>query len=614
MRYIGCKTKILAEIDKLLEEKNLLVNNLSFFDAFTGTGVVAQHYKNIYEISANDNLYFASVIAEAKLNMKDLSFSKLDINPFDFFNAIDYQQSLPKGFISLNFSLDGSERMYFSVENARKIDFIRQNIESWFNDNLITYTEKCYLIASLLESVSKVSNVAGVYGAYLKQWDIRALKPMKYLPIDENPKVHKVCKTYNEDVSNLIDKIEGDIIYLDPPYTKNQYSVQYHLLETIALYDNPTLKGITGARDMSMKSSEFSKDGKVHIAFEQIIAKAKFKHIILSYSSDGIMSKDYIESVLKRYGKKDTYECRIISYSRYKNSRTQDKQNHYEYLFYIEKKNDVIYESPLNYIGGKYSLLNFLKQYIPKDIHTFYDLFGGGFNVGANINANKIIFNDINFRVKDIIQFLYECNLFEFYKYIKSSIKKHNLSKNNKESYIVYRTKYNKQNEADKKIEHLFLLIMYGFQQQIRFNSKYEFNNPVGQAGFNDNILEKIISFSNNIKNKDIEFYSQDYSYFLNKITPNDFVYLDPPYLITLGSYNDGKRGFNGWNEKEEIRLLNFIDELNNKGIRFMLSNVITHKDKHNTILEDWINRHKYKIIPFDKQVRGRNELIITNY
>ena len=100
-------------------------------------------------------------------------------------------------------------------------------------------------------------------------------------------------------------------------------------------------------------------------------------------------------------------------------------------------------------------------------------------------------------------------------------------------------------------------MILYGFQQQIRFNSSYEFNNPVGESGFNDSIREKIVSFSREIKEKDIFFFSQDYSKLIDKIDNKCLVYIDPPYLITLGSYNDGKRGFNGWNESEEIRLLN---------------------------------------------------------
>lgn len=613
MRYIGNKTKILDEIDKLIEEKNLNTKGLKFFDAFTGTASVAHHYKDKYNLIANDNLYFSYVIAEAKLNSKSKMFENLGFDPFEFFNSAD--TSSFEGFISKNFAPKFSSRMYFSDENAELIDFIRQTIENWYVEEKITENEKYFLIASLIESVSKVANVAGVYGAYLKTWDPRAVKRMTYMPIDNSPYVDNLAEIYNDDILNVIKKVSGDILYLDPPYTKNQYSVQYHLLETIALYDNPILKGKTGARDMSKQCSDFSKNGEVQIAFEELIANAKFRHIILSYSSDGLMSKEYIESVLKRYGKKETYTFKKFSYRRYKNNKAEDKENHCEYLFYIEKKEEVNFSSPLNFIGGKHDLIDFLKSHMPKNINTFYDLFGGGFNVGINIDANKVVYNDVNFKVRELLEYITNANIKEFYKYISQTIAKLGLSKENKGSYLKLREKYNNTPISRRDCRDLFLLIMFGFQQQIRFNSNLDYNNPVGQAGFNDKVLEKLISFARITKQKKVFYYSEDYSRFIDYINEDDFVYIDPPYLITLGSYNDGKRGFNGWNEKEEIRLLSFLDELNSKDIKFMLSNVLIHKEKTNQILKDWIIKNNYKVIEYGEKARGnRSEIIIVNY
>ena len=613
MRYIGNKTKILDEIDHLIKDKGLDKNGLRFFDAFTGTASVAHHYKDKYNLIANDNLYFSYVIAEAKLNSKSNMFETLGFDPFNYFNNMDTSEV--EGFISSNFAPRLSERMYFSDENARFIDFIRQTIEDWFVNEKITENEKYFLIASLIESVSKVANVAGVYGAYLKNWDPRAIKRMAYLPIDNKPYVNTLAEIYNDDILNVIRKVSGDILYLDPPYTKNQYSTQYHLLETIALYDNPILKGKTGARDTHSQTSNFSKMGNVHIAFEELIANAKFKHIILSYSSDGLMSKEYIESVLKRYGKKDSYEFRKFSYRRYKNSIAEDKDDHCEYLFYVEKKEAVNYSSPLNFIGGKHDMIDFLKSYMPKEINCFYDLFGGGFNVGLNVNANKIVYNDINFKVRELLEYITNANIQDFYKYITQTIVKFNLSKENKDSYLKLREKYNNTPIASRDCRDLFLLIMFGFQQQIRFNNNLNYNNPVGQAGFNDKILEKLISFSRITKQKKVFYYSEDYTRFLDYIEKNDFVYIDPPYLITLGSYNDGKRGFNGWNIKEEERLLAFLDKLHAKNVRFMLSNVLTHKNKTNEILKSWIAKNNFKVIEYKQKARGnRSEIIIINY
>lgn len=613
MRYIGNKGKIVEQIDDLIKLVKIDKENYTFFDAFSGTATVGNHFKDKFKIIANDTLYSSYVITQAKLNTPDMKFSKLNINPFELFNDVTKQK---KDFIYNNYSLGGSERMYFSEANASRIDYIRSKIEEWFTSGKIDSKEYYYLIACLLESVSKVANVAGVYGAYLKKWDPRAIKPMKFIRVDIEKNESKFeNEVYNEKIEELINDVSGDILYLDPPYTKNQYSVQYHILETIALYDNPEIKGITGSRDTSNLTSDFSKIGNVHVAFEKIIARANFKHIILSYSSDGIMSKEYIESVLKRHGKPETLVFKRIEYKRYLNSKAKDKE-HYEYLFYIEKKDSEInYSSPLNYIGGKADMIEFLKRNAPNNIDRFVDLFGGGFNVGINFNCEQLIYNDCNFKVKELLEMFRNEDTVEIYKYIEKMIKRYKLEHGKKEPYLRIRKLYNSTPVENRNPKLLYLLVLYGFQQQIRFNSSYDYNNPVGQAGFNDKLAEKLISYCRNLKEKNVSFYSNDFTSLDDLINKNTFVYCDPPYLITLGSYNDGKRGFNGWNESEEVRLLKYLEKLNKKGVKFMLSNVLEHKQLTNTLLIDWINKNGFKVIAYDGKARkNRNEVIIINY
>lgn len=613
MRYIGSKTKIVNQIDDLIKCLKLNINNYTFFDAFSGTGTVGNYFKDKYKIIANDTLYSSYVMTQAKLNTPDMKFSKLNIDPFEEFN--DESNQL-KGFIYNNYSLGGSERMYFSESNAARIDYIRTKIEEWYINSKIDSKEYYYLIACLLESVSKVANVAGVYGAYLKSWDPRAIKPMKYIKV-EMEKYDSLFENevYNEKIEELINDISGDILYLDPPYTKNQYSVQYHLLETIALYDNPEIRGVTGARDTSNLTSDFSKNGNVQVAFEKIIARANFKHIILSYSSDGIMSKEFIESVLKRHGKPETLVFKKIEYKRYLNSKAKDIE-HYEYLFYIEKKDSGInYASPLNYIGGKADMVDFFKKNAPKNIDRFVDLFGGGFNVGINFDCEQLIYNDCNFKVRELLETFRNEDTVELYKYIDKMIKKYSLKHGDKGPYLKIRELYNNTPIEKRDPKLLYLLVLYGFQQQIRFNSSYDYNNPVGQAGFNDKLSEKLISYCRNLKEKNVSFYSKDFTDMDDLINKNTFVYCDPPYLITLGSYNDGKRGFNGWNEAEETRLLKYLVKLDKRGVKFMLSNVLEHKGVKNELLITWINKNGFKVIEYKGKARkNRNEVIIVNY
>ena len=275
MRYIGNKNKILNYIETLINDKKINEENYTFCDAFSGTATVGNYFKDKFKIIANDNLYTSYVMSQARLNTPDLKFELLGLDPFKIFN--DENNKL-KGFIYKNFSPGGSERQYFSSDNASRIDFIRTKIEHWYNHDKLTRNEYYYLIACLIESVSKVANVAGVYGSYLKMWDPRAIKPLKFIHVEQlKEKALYENEVYNKNIEELINDISGDILYLDPPYTKNQYSVQYHLLETISLYDEPDLKGKTGARDTSKQTSKFSKPGDVHIEFEKIIAKAKFK-------------------------------------------------------------------------------------------------------------------------------------------------------------------------------------------------------------------------------------------------------------------------------------------------------------------------------------------------
>lgn len=613
MRYIGNKEKILKEIENVIIYNKLNKKCCSFCDAFSGTSTVGEHFKDKFQIIANDNLYLSYVISQAKLNTPDGKYLNLGFNPFEYFNNTNETLN---GFIYKNYSLGGSERMYFSAENAQKIDFIRWKIEEWKENQKITDSEYYFLIASLLESVSKVANVAGVYGAYLKKWDPRAVKPMKFIPVEitkENAK--SINYVYNEKIEKFIEQIEGDILYLDPPYTKNQYSVQYHLLETIAKYDNPEIKGITGARDTSDQTSSFSRDGEVQIEFERLIAKAKFKHIILSYSSAGIMSKEYIESVLKRYGKEETYKFKKFTYRKYLNHKAEKEGEHFEYIFYIEKKEKekINYYSPLNYMGGKSEMMDFIKEYSPSNIKRVIDVFGGGFNVGINYNVPEIIYNDCNYKVKELIKMFKDTDTLEIYKYLTNMIKKYKLEKGQKEPYTRVREIYNRPEPPIRDPKLLYLLILYGFQQQIRFNSNLEYNNPVGQSGFNDKIFEKLVSFSREIKQKNITFISEDFEYLAKYVDEDTFFYCDPPYLITLGSYNDGKRGFNGWNENDEIRLLEFLKKIHDNGGKFMLSNVIEHKEKTNEILKKWIKKNKFELIEY-KGKSKRKEIIVINY
>ena len=206
-------------------------------------------------------------------------------------------------FIYNNYSPGGSERKYFTEKNAARIDFFRWQIEKWFENKQITENEYKYLLACLIESVSDVSNTAGVYGAFLKNWDARALKPIVFDRVDSYKYNCNSVIAYSEKIEDIISDVDCDILYLDPPYTQNQYGTQYHLLETLLLNDSPSISAVTGSRPTGPMRSDWSKDIKSHILFDKVIAETKARYILFSYNNDGFMSKEYIEATLKRYGK-----------------------------------------------------------------------------------------------------------------------------------------------------------------------------------------------------------------------------------------------------------------------------------------------------------------------
>lgn len=282
-------------------------------------------------------------------------------------------------------------------------------------------------------------------------------------------------------------------------------------------------------------------------------------------------------------------------------------------------------QSPLNYIGGKYKLLPQILPYFPQKINTFVDLFCGGCNVGINVNAQKVIFNDNLSYLIDLYRIFHNSDNDTVVGHIDHRINQFNLSLTNAEGYKKLRILYNtERNPLD-----LFVLVAYSFNHQIRFNNSHEFNNPFGKerSSFNPKMKSNLDNFLNALHKKEVEFVSSNFDDFdLSSYDSEDFVYCDPPYLITTGTYNDGKRGFTGWNNDEEIKLLKVLDGLNNRNVKFGLSNVLTHKGKTNDVLNKWIidndlfvthlnkNYSNSNYHTIDRNTQATDEVLITNY
>jgi len=272
-------------------------------------------------------------------------------------------------------------------------------------------------------------------------------------------------------------------------------------------------------------------------------------------------------------------------------------------------------------MGGKYKILKNILPLFPNEINTFVDLFAGGLNVGINVYAKKVIANDHLTFLMDIYRYFQNTEWDIIIDDIYKKIEKFSLDMNNKEGYLQLRDEYN----ANHVPLDLFLLSCYSFNHQIRFNLKYEFNTPfgTGRSSFNESIKTNLEMFVKRLQTNNIVLESKDFiSIQLDYLTHDDFVYCDPPYLITDGTYNS-RRGFKGWAESEEVQLLTLLDDLNERGIKFALSNVLQHKGEQNKILSEWAS--KYNINSIDKNysncsyhLKSRDtktiEVLITNY
>ena len=276
-------------------------------------------------------------------------------------------------------------------------------------------------------------------------------------------------------------------------------------------------------------------------------------------------------------------------------------------------------KSPMNYVGGKYKLLPQILPLFPKDINTFVDLFCGGFNVGVNIEANKIIGNDLCKEIIEVYKGIQKEGLENSLNLIKNEINKYDLSKTNEEGFKQIRSFYN---EGNKEWYIFYAMLTHAFNYQIRFNKKGEYNMPFGRnkSYFNPKLERNFIKFAKAIEEKNIIFTNHNFKDLkINLLNKDDFVYLDPPYLITCASYNEQ----GGWNEEEEYSLLSLCDNLNNNNIKFALSNVLEHKGLKNEILMKWANNYKIHCLNYnynncnyqDKNKDSKTiEVLITNY
>lgn len=290
-------------------------------------------------------------------------------------------------------------------------------------------------------------------------------------------------------------------------------------------------------------------------------------------------------------------------------------------LFNINSSSfDSYIKSPINYIGNKYKLISQIIPLFPKNINTFIDLFGGSGTVLINTKANNYIYNDINNYVAEIFSGIISSDSADIINKINEIVKEYGLSMTNKEGFEKLRSDYN---NGRKDWITLYTLMCHSFNHQFRFNNSHEYNSPFGanRSYFSDKQKQDLISLKRRMKSDTISVSSCRFQDFVLDMKADDLLYCDPPYYGSIGNYNDGNRGFENWTAECEITLLKLLDNVNQNGNKFALSNNLKYD---NLYLNEWIYNHEYTVhylngnyvnCNYHKLDRSKDiEVLITNY
>jgi len=646
-RYLGSKTKLLKFIDSILQQENITFE--SFADIFAGTGSVANHFFDRSKIIVNDILDSNHYIYNAFFGSDEIRVGELK-ERLKFYNALDTNK------YSDNYFSENFANTYFDEINSKKIGIIRDDIERLFDEKRITYRERSYLIASLIYALDRIANTVGHYDAYRKI-DIPS-KKLFLLPLDIKASDY-MAEVYKSDANELVKHVSADVVYIDPPYNSRQYSDAYHLLENVAAWKKQEVFGVAKKINRDHIKSKYSMKS-AGLAFGELIDAIDAKYILVSYNdmggsgnarSQSRISDHEILSVLKRKGFVKVYETDFKQFTTGKSNKDDLKERIFlckvdtkargQKAIVASKRNPVQHgyiKSPLNYTGGKHKLLPQITKLFPKDIATFYDVFAGGANVGINANAQKIVCIEKNRNVVNLLQFIQKENFDTLNQKIINIIDSFGLSQSYIKGYEYYGAessgglgKVNKQaflklrgafNASKTRTDLLLVLILYAFNNQIRFNAKGDFNLPVGKRDYNGSSRKNIAAFNQASNEKSIVFRHADFRDLVAMgLKKTDFVYLDPPYLLGLASYNES----GGWTEADERALYDLLDVLHKKQIRFALSNVLEHKGEVNEIMKQWVVNGGYTVHELDYHYKNSNyqsmagngktvEVLITNY
>lgn len=328
MRYFGSKVSTLEDIYDLASK---CTPKGTFCDPFGGIGCVGAYLRSKgYEVWSGDILRFAYYFQISRVKYtKQLSFKKV-ITALNLKNCNDLiahlnSLSTSKGWFVKEYS---EKRLFFTKQNAQKIQACRREIMSWAKQGWLSHGEHALMLASLINSMDRVANTAGTYYAYLKKWNRKALINFRFgliAPVSSKSKGY--C--FNEPAKKLVQRRHFNILYLDPPYNERSYAHYYHLPETIALERTPTVHGMSGIPNEISTISDFNKSKLAKYALADILDNARFDHLIFHYTNDGIIRPKEVLKILSEYGE---IEHQLVDSKGYTTKALSQKVKHHLYV------------------------------------------------------------------------------------------------------------------------------------------------------------------------------------------------------------------------------------------------------------------------------------------
>ncbi|MFM9378813.1 Dam family site-specific DNA-(adenine-N6)-methyltransferase [Gordonia sp. VNK21] len=662
-RYLGSKRLVLpviAEVIDTLDERPATAADL-----FAGTGMVGQSLARagmavtFNDLLSSNTTVYRAFFGDGAVRRELLADLVESINETD-------PDRLEENYFSQTFA-----DSYFHEANCRLIGHYRESIEGWHAAGTIDERERAVLITSLLYGMDKAAATVGHYDAYRVGAAGEQARLRFGLPVEETYEAgHRITR---RDANELVREGRWDLVYIDPPYNSRQYGDLYHVLDNVTDWNKGPVQYKARKMDRRHLKSDYCTTRAVP-AFSDLIESVDAATIVMSYNDTGErgnsrsaarLTDDDIVEILSRRGEvqivdvphrefttgrsgigeivERLFVCRVGRSGAPKGSAPRRAMNAAATDAVAPSTDRPQVRSPLNYTGNKKRLVTEIMPLLPPPSarHTrFVDVFGGSMTVGMNAGFPQAVLNDVQTDVVALAQLFRDVPHAQIVDEVEKLVDRYGLSDSsrhgyaayganssnglgrvNKAGYLALRDHFNRMDNADRLRPFVFFtLVVFGFNNQIRYNRRGEFNMPVGKRDFNGRVRKNLFDTVARMHELAPELWTLDFRDVFGKLETTDLVYCDPPYILGTAPYNEQ----NAWTADDETDLLDALAGFAARGGTFGLSNVLSHKGSEHDQLIDWASGHGFAVHTLDysyanssyhrKDRNASREVLITNW